>query len=69
MTVYQRDEHDPVVEIDEKPFIDVKYLIRGLRDIQNYRYATPEFEREYVCIENAINYIESTTGFFLRGGL
>ena len=49
--------------------MDVKYLIRGLRDIQNGRYATPEFEREYVCIENAINYIKSTTGFFLRGGL
>ena len=69
MTVYQRDKHDPVVEIDEKPFMDVEYLIRGLRDIQNGRYATSEFEREYICIENVINYIESTTGFFLRGGL
>ena len=69
MTVYQRDEHDPVIKVDEKPFIDVKYLIWGLRDIQNGRYATPEFEREYACIENAIHYIESTTGFFLRGGL
>lgn len=59
----------PIVEANNDILISIDYLIRGLRDIQNGRYATSEYEKEYICIENIISYINTTASFFLRGGL
>ncbi len=62
-------EKSPVIEINNDILISIDYLIRGMRDIQNGRYAMPEYEKEYICIENIISYINTTASFFLRGGL
>ena len=62
-------EKSPVMEINNDILISIDYLIRGLRDIQNGRYAIPEYEKEYICIENIISYINTTASFFLHGGL
>lgn len=61
-------EKSPVIEINE-PYININYLISGLRDIQNGRYCTPECEKEYICIENVIDYLNTTASSFLHGGL
>ena len=65
---YSKD-NPVVIEVDDVPFISMPYLIEGLRDIQNGRYAVPEYEKEYICIENIIHYLNSTGHFFLSGGL
>lgn len=54
---------EPVKEIDGIAYMDVPYLIKLLRDMQNGRYADANCEKEYICIENIIRCIETQTSF------
>ena len=66
MTNYEdqyRYNKEPVKEIDGIAYMDVPYLIKLLRDMQNGRYANADCRKEYICIENIIQCIETQTSF------
>ena len=66
MTNYEdqyRYNKEPVKEIDGIAYIDVPYLIKLLRDMQSGRYANADCGKEYICIENIIQCIETQTSF------
>ena len=63
---------EPVKEIEGIAYMDVPYLIKLLRDMQYGRYSTTDCGKEYICIENIIQCIETQTSFltgnYLLGG-
>lgn len=56
---------DPVCQ---KEYIQVDYLINMLRTLQYERYATPDYEKEYVCIESVIDGIQHAIECYNEGG-
>ena len=54
------------VNVYNIPYVDIPYLIKLLRNMQNGRYSTTECEKEYVCIENIIECINAQTSYLLE---
>lgn len=52
----------------KKDYIQVDYLITMLRTLQYERYATPDYEKEYVCIEGVIDGIQHALECYNEGG-
>ena len=52
----------------KKDYIQIDYLITMLRTLQYERYATPDYEKEYVCIECVIDGIQHALECYNEGG-
>ena len=52
----------------KKDYIQIDYLITMLRTLQYERYATPDHEKEYVCIETVIDGIQRALECYNEGG-
>lgn len=63
MYVYNKE---PIIKYNNIPYVDIPYLIKLLRNMQNGRYSMTECEKEYVCIENIIDCINAQTSYLLE---
>lgn len=52
-----------MITVNDKHYLDLDYIVRLLRDMQNGRYATVECEKEYVCIENIVQCLRTQESF------
>lgn len=52
----------------KKDYIQIDYLITMLRTLQYERYATPDHEKEYVCIEGVIDGVQHALECYNEGG-
>lgn len=57
---------EPIIKYNDIPYVDIPYLIKLLRDLQNGRYSKTDCEKEYVCIENIIDCINAQTSYLLE---
>ena len=57
---------EPIIKYNNIPYVDVPYLIKLLRNLQNGRYSTADCEKEYVCVENIIDCINAQTSYLLE---
>jgi len=57
---------EPIIKYNNILYVDIPYLIKLLRNMQNGRYSTTECEKEYVCIENIIDCINAQTSYLLE---
>ena len=63
MYVYNKE---PIIKYNNIPYVDIPYLIKLLRNLQNGRYSTTDCEKEYACIENIIDCINAQTSYLLE---
>lgn len=52
-----------MITVGDTHYFDIDYTVRLLRDMQNGRYSTVGFEKEYVCIENIVQCLQTQEQF------
>lgn len=64
MTNYESSKRtEPMIALGDTNYLDIDYIVRLLRDMQNGRYSTVECEKEYVCIENIVQCLRTQEQF------